>query len=379
MANKKEIYAFAVHWLEKYRNPDTTEREVIDGYDEACFALGFVMDCGESFEAEFPGKKAFQDAAVLEEVINQIQDIQLLGSAIFSKWRFVTYWTLSSLLEPEYRDWFMIAFSRLVMLTANDTLAMPDLFVFDGNCKPDKVDKITINYHRVTKIKRPLVNSNTLETFCWDYTEQLVIDRKTETLELTQHIGSGCVISHKYYVQEGVPSFLDELDSDRLFEDMTGNGPDVVTDPNETKDYEIIVEFDKRPQFVIRGTFDKNGLPEDWPELAEGIYGFICCYGLGEILAPSIYLKAKRKVGDYIVCSVEFDEGSKSYYYLAEDDTLAIGDLVLVPVGKDRHTAIVEIVKIEYFPVDKLPFPLNKIKRITRKCSDEDFVPQTKA
>lgn len=43
MANKKEMCAFAVYWLEKYRNPDTTEREVIDGFDEACFALGFVI------------------------------------------------------------------------------------------------------------------------------------------------------------------------------------------------------------------------------------------------------------------------------------------------------------------------------------------------
>ena len=72
-------------------------------------------------------------------------------------------------------------------------------------------------------------------------------------------------------------------------------------------------------------------------------------------------------------CSVEFDEGGKSYYYLTENDTLAIGDFVFVPVGKDGRTAIVEIVNIEYFPEDKVPFPLEKVKRIIRKCTDDDF------
>ena len=34
-----------------------------------------------------------------------------------------------------------------------DALGMNDLYVFDGNNKPDRVDRVTINYHRITKIK----------------------------------------------------------------------------------------------------------------------------------------------------------------------------------------------------------------------------------
>ncbi len=34
-----------------------------------------------------------------------------------------------------------------------DTVGMDDLDVFDGNCKPDMINKITLDYHRVTKIK----------------------------------------------------------------------------------------------------------------------------------------------------------------------------------------------------------------------------------
>ena len=39
------------------------------------------------------------------------------------------------------------------------------------------------------------------------------------------------------------------------------------------------------------------------------------------------------------------------------------------------YTAIVEIVNIEYFPEDKVPFSLDKVKSIIRKCTDDDFDP----
>ena len=83
-------------------------------------------------------------------------------------------------------------------------------------------------------------------------------------------------------------------------------------------------------------------------------------------------MQENRKTDEYIFCSVQFGEDSKSYYYLADDDIFAIGDFVIVPVGDDGHSAIVEIVNIEYFQEDKVPFPLEKIRTITRKCSDGD-------
>lgn len=74
-------------------------------------------------------------------------------------------------------------------------------------------------------------------------------------------------------------------------------------------------------------------------------------------------------------CSVTFDEGYKSYYYLTEDDSIEIGDFVLVPAGKDNHEAVVEVVNIEYFSEENVPLPIENTKRIIRKCTDEDFDP----
>ncbi|MEG2013014.1 MAG: hypothetical protein RR063_07385, partial [Anaerovoracaceae bacterium] len=132
-----------------------------------------------------------------------------------------------------------------------DTLDMPDLFLFDGNYKSDSVNRITIEYHRITKIKPKVPISDTLEYCTWDYTEQLVIDRASETLEHIQNIGTGCVISRKYYVQDGIANLLDDLDADSLFENIIGNEPDVIVDPLETKDYQITVDFDVRSQLIL--------------------------------------------------------------------------------------------------------------------------------
>ena len=76
-----------------------------------------------------------------------------------------------------------------------------------------------------------------------------------------------------------------------------------------------------------------------------------------------MYGKVRRCDNDIIYCSVEFEDGYKSYYYISDDDTIEVGDFVLVPAGKDNHEAVVEVV----------PFPMGKTKHIIRKCTDADF------
>ena len=256
---------------------------------------------------------------------------------------------------------------------------MDDLYVFDGNCKPDMINKITLDYHRVTKIKPGQKPEDAdWEFVTWDYTERLIIDRTTETLEHIQNIGTGCKVSRKYEIEGGIESLLENFDAEDLFTRTEGNPDDVIDTPNETKDYTITIEYKKNPPRTIMGSYDKNGLPEDFSDFAETVFDFIRFYGLGEILDPSVYGKAKRRKSEYIFCSVTFDEGYKSYYYLTEDDSIEIGDFVLVPAGKDNHEAVVEVVNIEYFSEENVPLPIEKTKRIIRKCADEDFDPPDK-
>ena len=239
--------------------------------------------------------------------------------------------------------------------------------------EPDQVDRISISYHRVTKMHPKVALNDTQEYIIWDYSEQLLLDRETETIEHIQTIGTGCIISRQFKVEGGVEELLNNLNADNLFKNIEGNPPDVIVTQDETIDYTITIDFKKNPQRIMLGSFDKRGLPNDWEEFAKRVFSFMSFYGFGEILNPSVYGKVKPTHSDYIYCSVIFDEGYKEYYYIADDDSIKVGDYVVVPVGKDYHTAVVKVVDIEYFSKEDVPLPIEKTKHILRKCMDEDF------
>lgn len=508
MAEMKQIHEFAVKWFDKFRDKKINYLELVDHYmADDCEALGFIMDCGHAFTEKYGDAASKVEA--LERIIGEVTDIPLLGSAIYSQWRYFNHWAYSGeeILEPQNRAWFTMALSRLgelaecqlkrfkgvpqkVRIVSNnicygpapgsddeveqhitinadgrvwfsaynfgsgfgghekssskiykidkdtaarvlnniaqyfsteyievfatdigewemeitntegtvykfrgslcadfevdgidlsdlirDALGMNDLYVFDGNNKPDRVERITVDYHRVTKIKPKQPFSETMEYVTWDYTEKLILDRESETLEHIQNIGSGCMVSRKYYVQDGVENLLDDIDAEELFGNIEGNPDDVIENPLETQEYAITIDFKKGLRRVIQGTYDKKALPEAWGDFADAVWDFICFYGFGEILDPSVYRKVKRRKQDYIYCSVEFDEGYKSYYYIVDDDSINVGDHVIVPVGKDNHHSIAEVVKIELFSEEDVPLPLDKTKHIIRKCTDDDFDP----
>lgn len=138
-----------------------------------------------------------------------------------------------------------------------DTVGMDDLYVFDGNCKPDMINKITLDYHRVTKIKPGQKPEDAdWEFVTWDYTEHLIIDRATKTLEHIQNIGTGCKVSRKYEIEGGIESLLENFDAEDLFAHIEGNPDDVIDTPNETKDYTITIEYKKNLRRTITGSYD---------------------------------------------------------------------------------------------------------------------------
>lgn len=254
------------------------------------------------------------------------------------------------------------------------TLDMPELLVFDGCANSDRIERISIDYHRITKIKPGVIPEGaTWDYVIWDYSEHLSLDRKTETLEHIQNIASGCQVSRKYHVEDGITSLLDDLDAEAFFSHTEGNPPDVICNPLETKDYRITIDYLYGEQRVLTGSFDKNGLPDDFSDFAETIFDFMCFYGMGEILDPSVHSKALRKQTDYIFCNVQFDEYGKTYCYLTDDDTLEVGDYVTVPVGKDAHESVAKIESIEYHPAEDAPFPLDRIKKIIRKFDGSNY------
>jgi len=254
-----------------------------------------------------------------------------------------------------------------------EELNMPELLVFDGLAREDRIEKVIIDYQRITQQEPGKSTINPADDYLTaSCSERIILDRAAETLVYFQKIGSVCQVSRTYHVNRVISAFLNARYSTDLFSSIQGDPPDVVSDSNDSKDYTITMEYLYGKPRTISGSFDKNGLPEDFPIWAEDIQDIMDYYGRGEIVRPSIYGKAKRRSGDHIFCSVVFG-GGKPYYYRTEDDTLQIGDSVLVPVRNAGETAVAEIIKIEYFAEEELPLPLDKIKVIIRRCTDEDI------
>lgn len=248
-----------------------------------------------------------------------------------------------------------------------ENLGRKDLLLFDGN--PDRIERIEVTYdrHLEMEIAKPV---NPAQPYAiWDYHENIVIDRATETIEHFRQIFSECDVRNTYHIAEGVSNFLDEMDVDALSE-VEGNPQDIYVDPHRTDSYKILVTTKLGGTRKTTGTFDKKGLPKDWPEFADKLYDFLSFYGIGEFFDERTYGKVRRRNNDLIFCNVVFENGGKEYCYQSSED-YDVGDLVIVPAGHDNHEAVVRIESMEYHPAEEAPFPIDKIKHVIRKFDEE--------
>src|SRR5690625_1766519 len=118
MDYKENVHRFAIKWIEKFQDEAIDYVQLVDHYlADGCESLGFYMDGGENFYAKYGN--AVNDADALKEVIHYIHDIDLLGSAIYSRWRYFNHWAYDAakILLPKNRMWFIIALRRLATLS----------------------------------------------------------------------------------------------------------------------------------------------------------------------------------------------------------------------------------------------------------------------
>ncbi|MEA5135579.1 MAG: hypothetical protein VB035_05510 [Candidatus Fimivivens sp.] len=122
MVDSKMMNEFAVEWFGKFRDMKTTGYDLAEdpAFADACFSFDFKMDCGEVFITSY-SPETFNDYRELDKMIDCVDDISLLGSAIFSRWRYFNHWAYdpNEIAEVGNRAWFISALSRLERLTAS--------------------------------------------------------------------------------------------------------------------------------------------------------------------------------------------------------------------------------------------------------------------
>lgn len=141
MADMKQIHDFAVKWCDKFRDQSIDYIELVDHYmADDCDALGFEMDFGHAFSEKYGN--AANNHEALERIIDDVTDIPLLGSAIYSQWHYFNHWayTGAEILEPKNRAWFILALSRLALLSGENP------FIFQGTLKKIRIVSNNVCY-----------------------------------------------------------------------------------------------------------------------------------------------------------------------------------------------------------------------------------------
>lgn len=305
---------------------------------------------------------------------SQIKDAFTVLEEVFKNYREqeqytdITDWKLTLTNEDGERYKYNCSFGcdflyngQSVSKVLRDILNEPDLWIFttDG---VDTIESICVHYTHTIKLDPPPGLECELECVTWKTSEQLIIDRDSETITLIRQVADGVKITSKYEIQDGVCDFLDGFDEDELFAHTEGNPPNVIMDDRDTSEYQITVTYQNKEPLELQGTFDKMGLPDDWDEFAEDLFNFLSFYGFADILDSKFYGHRMRCEDDVIHLKVRFDSSKQLYSYRTDNDRLDVGDEVVVPVGKDNEPKIATVVEKLYYKKDEEPTFGGKIK-----------------
>ena len=114
---KTFVEKYIDYFLTKFSPDSRSYYDLFDSptFPDECWNLGFEMDCGESFIAAY-GDKAWHSHRELSSVIGKADDVRILGSAIFSQWRYFNHWAYGHATEED-KEWFLIILRRMQELT----------------------------------------------------------------------------------------------------------------------------------------------------------------------------------------------------------------------------------------------------------------------
>lgn len=118
--DRDAVHAFAETCLFRYRQFDVYALDWDEELSHEFDALGFMMDGGKSWRQIYRGDSFLEPFALLK-VINEVEDIGLLGSILYTKWRYLTYGPFGGLDHfRENQLWFVFVLLRLSQLTAGE-------------------------------------------------------------------------------------------------------------------------------------------------------------------------------------------------------------------------------------------------------------------
>lgn len=192
-------------------------------------------------------------------------------------------------------------------------------------------------------------------------TEWLLISSQG-SITYNRRIANTGRISLQYELKDKVVEFLKLYEDQSVFSHPKGDSPDTIQ--NEIrKTYKIVVTHDDGDTSVLEGSFDKDGLPDNWPDFVGRLTDFFQGQSLGMLFDSRSYNKVLRKSNEVTFCGVDIDGAVGTRYYRCGDE-ICEGDTVVVPTPMKHTLAIGRAVEIRYCPKDQIPKEMAQAQEI---------------
>jgi len=211
----KNIHKFALLWIKKFEDEKMTGKDLAGnasfGYE--CMSFGFDIAKANMFYEKY-GIEGSNDKE-LKKVITKVNDIDLLGSAILTNWRYYNHWAwdVKEITGPDARNWFIVTLNRLAELTAvkEDTFKLL-------NCKIKKIELISncVSFGLIpepnTKIEQHLsinIDGNVIITV-YDYGDgNNYIKNKSDKLKISSEAAEEVLsLLQKHFAKDITPWFV---------------------------------------------------------------------------------------------------------------------------------------------------------------------------
>lgn len=117
MCEQSSLRYFGMKWSRIFANPNNGYSTLLsDEFADACDKFDFKMDNGSAFKERYG--RAFYKLDELIRILDDVKDIDLLGSAVYSRWYGNRYYAYNptDVERTETRNWYTLMLKHIEML-----------------------------------------------------------------------------------------------------------------------------------------------------------------------------------------------------------------------------------------------------------------------
>lgn len=221
------------------------------------------------------------------------------------------------------------------------------------------LDKLKITFERNSKLKihKSIQQNLGIKFAVFHNEESIEIDRNSGKMIISQKMSDDCYNKREYYNPDGIDEILNSIG---CIEDKQE-----LSKKKEEAKYTLTAIYSDGSTKEMKGNYNRLELPSNWDCIVDSINNFISFYSMGELLNKN-NIPVKLAKDEVLYAEVRLSGTGGTYYYLADNIEVSVGDAVIVPVGSKNVEKEGYIENLTIYKVSEVPFPLNNIKKILK-------------